>query len=130
MPPTRNDTEELFPTATEPVCTTVDAPFGPVTVQFTVLMTAPPGSVRSIPTVPVPCAALPAPGSPPCVVPCAEAPGAVGPGDEHPTWAPPTVAALTAAASSVLRTSDLRTMALIGASPRVGSPGATRLALD
>jgi hypothetical protein len=52
MPPTWNAIPWLFDTLTEPLRTTVDAPFGPVIVQLTVLMVSPPGSVSFMPTVP------------------------------------------------------------------------------
>jgi hypothetical protein len=70
MPPTRKLTEALFATLTVPDCTTVDAPFGPVIVQVSVLMTCPPGSVSRAPTDPMFSAAgvgedVPAPGCDP-----------------------------------------------------------------
>jgi hypothetical protein len=53
MPPTRKLTAALFAMLTVPDCTTVDAPFGPVIVQVSVLSTCPPGSVSWAPTDPV-----------------------------------------------------------------------------
>src|SRR5580693_7879908 len=95
----RKLTVVLLPTLTTPDCTTVDAPFGPVTVQLTVLICSPPGSVSCMPTVPTL-------SDEPCCVPCGSAlvsPSAA-PGDEQPICAPAMVATPAALAIRRLRT--------------------------
>src|SRR5580658_1702436 len=97
-----------------PDCTTVEAPFGPVTVQVTVLICSPPGSVSCMPTEPVFSADEPPPAD------SGSAP--FGP-DEQPTCCDAARApAPTAPAKSTLCRIDVRTFALIWNAPRALVP--------
>src|SRR5271170_4104592 len=99
----RKVTVMLLPTFTVPVLTTVEDPFGPVTVQLTVLICSPPGRVSCMLTEPVPSAtgnSAPTPSGvtlPSGVV--------LVPGDEQPTCAPTIAAAPAAPSSNALRMS-------------------------
>src|SRR5579862_680815 len=95
----RKLTVVLLPTLTVPVCTTVDAPFGPVTVQVTVLICSPPGNVSCIPTEPTPSSdRVPSWLSGPVVLS-----GAPVPEEEQPTCAPAMAVAPAAPIRSALR---------------------------
>ena len=97
----------LLVTLTEPDWTTVEAPFGPLSVQLTVLSCSPPGSVSCSPTLPVPISG---------VVPAFPVGSGEKPEDEQPTCPAAAPAAPTAPRSSALRTTVFRTIALIGVS--------------
>src|SRR5580704_2009339 len=111
MPPTRKLIELLEPTGTVPLCTTVDAPLGPVTVQLIELTCTPPGRVSCIPTDPV----LSAGGL--AAVPGGVLPGSLAPGEEQPTWPQDAAPAPIAPSSRALRAVVERRIDLIVTSP-------------
>jgi hypothetical protein len=81
MFPTTKLTARLFWTLSTPDCTRVDAPFGPVMVQLTVLTCCPPRRVSCIPTLPISSRSFAALlGDGPC--------DSDVPADEQPTAAP------------------------------------------
>jgi hypothetical protein len=110
MPATRKVTVVLLPTLTEPVWTTLEEPFGPVTVQPIELICSPPGRVSCIPTEPVASAGTP------LFFGDSTFSGATAPVDEQPIWALMVVAAPQAPIKSALRTIVFLVGDLIGAS--------------
>jgi hypothetical protein len=116
MPLAMKLTVVLFPTLTVPVCTTVDAPFGPVIVQLTLLICSPPGRVNCIPTEPTPSAGGDDCG--PSTLSGTLPPGETVPGEEQPTCAPPMAAALAAPRRSAFRMSVVLAFDLMGGAPK------------